>query len=87
VRGDVPVTKAEEAAQWMWGELQREGWLGQVIAAYHIHDHISEDLVYRNQNGNPAIHPAVLIHFTRLHQGKARWYKPPDSWWRLEGDK
>lgn len=78
------MTKAEEAAQWMWAELQQNGWLSQHDAVSEIAERFGEEMTYINNNGNPAIDKSILKHFKRLHGGKAQWYKSPDGYWRLD---
>ncbi len=78
------MTKVEEAAQWMWDELQAAHWLSQYEAVIEIGNRFGDDLTYINDRGNPAIDKRVLRRFRLLHQGKAQWYKPPDGYWQLE---
>lgn len=84
------MTKAEEAAQWMWDEIQREGTLWQSAAVIHIVNEIRGELTYANENGQICLHPSVLMHFKRLHRGKAKWQVGPfpyGGYWTLKRDK
>lgn len=77
------MTKAKEAAQWMWEELQRQKYLSRPEALNQIEKRFGEDLTYQNDNGNPAIDPAVLRHFRKLHGGRAEYMPGADDYWIL----
>jgi hypothetical protein len=79
------MTQAQDAARWMWDELQREGILSQPRAAAELASRFGNGMTYTNTKGGVSIAIAVLRNFRHLHGGKARWYPSPDNYWRLEG--
>lgn len=55
----------QEAAEWMFAELQRVRWLDQETVAWQFLK-LDKTLVHTNANGNPAIEKKVLDAFKKL---------------------
>lgn len=68
-----PNLTAAHAAAWMRDEVEREGYLHQGVAAYHVRDHFGERFTYSNENGNLAISRDVLRAFLRLTHRTVVW--------------
>jgi hypothetical protein len=70
-----------EAAEWMFGELQRVGWLDQETVAWEL---LKQDktLVYMNDNGNPAIDVKVLKAFNKLAPTSDYVWSRSERHWR-----
>ena len=73
----------QEAAKWMAEEVEEQGYLYQEYAVSQLPD----DLVYENENGNPAISRGVLRLFRNLTEETVYWDRWERAWyWRDEGD-
>lgn len=70
----------DEAAQWMFGELQNKKWLDQETVAWQLLK-LDKSLVYMNDNGNPAIDKKVLAAFNKLAPtGDYVWSRSERHW-------
>ena len=73
------------AARWMAETLIASGKLRQSYAASHIKENFHAELIYSNDNFNPAIESAVLDNFhgvLRTAGYKAIWING-GKWWTL----
>lgn len=77
------MTKVEEAAQWMWDELQAKRSLYQPKAVDEIARRFGKEFTPLNERGNPSIRRDIRDLFKKLHGGKAKWFGPPDNYWTL----
>lgn len=71
---------AEQAAQWMFEQIQQRKMLDQGSAAMQIRKHFGKDLVYTNQNGNWGISPDVLKRFRKLTGDDVIWERGSRMW-------
>lgn len=74
------------AAQWMLARLRAEGCLHQDEAVHEIMERFGEEYAYFNDNGNPAIVPAVLDAFRRMTGDDVVWTKRYRFWRRRDAD-
>lgn len=79
-------TTAADVARWMFGELERDGWLEQEVAVTEILDRFGEEFTYTNENGNLAIDRVVLKEFRKLTKDSAVWVRSDRAWRRREED-
>jgi hypothetical protein len=79
------MSTAQEIAEWMAAEVEREGLLIQKVAAFEIEKRFGAEFVYVNENGNRAINPEVLGAFEKLlPQEKAVWVRKARFWRKRE---
>jgi len=72
----------QEAAQWMFGELQRRKVLDQESAAWQL-TRKDKSLTYQNENGNLGISKPVLAAFNKLTKGDAVVWSRSERQWRF----
>jgi hypothetical protein len=72
----------EAIAQWMAGELERDGFLRQRYAAYEIIERFGAEFTYVNRNGNPAIDKEVLAAFREMTAESVIWIGGRVRGWR-----
>ncbi|MFT8690634.1 MULTISPECIES: DUF6953 family protein [Acetobacter] len=74
-----------EAAQWMFNELQRDGYLDQETAAWKL---LQQDktFVYTNANGNLGIDAKVLKAFNKLAPTSGYVWSRSERSWRRRGN-
>ncbi len=70
----------EDIADWMLDRVEEAGQLSQKNAAWHIADRYGHPFVYRNGNGNLAIHPAILKEFRDSDDGNVVWVASKRIW-------
>jgi hypothetical protein len=73
---------AASVADWMLGEVRRQGVLYQADAVFQIEANFGEAFVYDNDNGNRAISPDVLSAFREISDQSVVWNKR-ERFWRL----
>jgi len=71
-------------AEWMAAELHSRRELHQEDAAYHIQQHLGDEFVYINDNGNLAIDRTVLAEFRKLTAADTVWVRPERYWRKRE---
>ena len=79
---------ARDVAEYMVQALDTgNGELHQQDIVYDIERHFGPEFTYLNENGNPAIKPAVLKEFRKLTEGKVIWVRSERYWrWRTSED-
>ena len=81
------MTPAEIAA-WMRGCVESQGCLHQDEAVHEIMIRFGEEFAYFNDNGNPAIVPAVLTAFRDATEDDVVWTRRYRFWrWREADDE
>jgi hypothetical protein len=73
-----------EVAQWMFGEIERDGAMHQAYAADEIQRRFGPGFVKETEHGHLSVDPQVLREFRKLHQGRVAyrglmrvWYMKP----------
>jgi hypothetical protein len=79
-------TKAihQQAAQWMFDEINRTGSLKQEAAAHYINDNFGGDCIEKTEYGNPSISSKVRNSFKRLHRGSMKWDEDSKAWYKVK---
>jgi hypothetical protein len=70
-----------EIAQWMMQELTQRPTLYQSRVATHVY-RTNPELVYRNKNGNKALHKSVLEAFRSITSGDEIVWSRSSQMWR-----
>jgi len=69
-----------DAAEAMFAALKKHRSLRQTTAVIMLKRRFGEQLIYTNDNGNPAIHPDVLAAFRAVTQDQVVWSKARKTW-------
>mgnify|MGYP001363342668 CR=1 FL=1 len=69
-----------EIAQFMVDQIMAHGRVYQEHLVFDIAERFGEEYTFYNNNGNPAIKPAVLSQFRKLQAGRIEWDKADKSW-------
>jgi len=79
--------KYQEIANWLYGELKKQGYLYQEEAVDGIVEKFGEEFVYENENGNLAIDRKVLKRFREITGNSVVWVRSEKMWrFREKGD-
>jgi hypothetical protein len=79
---------AIDVAQWMLGQLQRDGCVYQEDVVDHALKLRSESLLRENSDGNLVVGRAILDSFRRITENTVVWVKPDRYWrWRVSEDE
>ena len=70
----------EQVAQWMWDELQKQGYLTEEWVIHEIQRRFGTGHTYYNNSGNLTIKESVRRKFRQLCLGKAQWYSRENTW-------
>ena len=76
---------AEDVAQWMLKKVMEDGPLYQISAVGDVGRKFGDELVYINDNGNPAISKDALKAFNKLSADTVVWSKG-GRYWRRRGE-
>ena len=77
----------KDLARWMLEQLGDRSWLHQQSLAFRMKRDFGEENVYRNKNGNWAIHKDILAEFRKLTEDMLVWSRSNQAWRkRREGD-
>ncbi len=77
-------TIQQEAAQWMFDEINQIGSLKQEAAAHYINNNFGSDCIEKTEFGNPSIGKKVRDAFKKLHRGGVRWEEESKTWYKIE---
>lgn len=72
--------EAKLVAEWMVNEINRTGEIFQRETTSQVEALFGSRFIYRNNNGNPAIHKDVLAAFRMLTKRSVVWNKSNFSW-------
>ena len=67
-------------AQWMWEQLQKDGYLEEEWAISQIQCLFSSEYLYRNNSGNVTIKGSVKRRFRQMYEDQAKWYPLKNEW-------
>ncbi|WP_407107280.1 DUF6953 family protein [Rhodococcus aetherivorans] len=73
-------TTKEDIACWMIKQFDDQRTISQYAMVTRIKKTFGPEWVYKNENGNPAIHKGVLAEFRKLHNGSIVWDKSYRQW-------
>ncbi len=76
---NLSATPGEVAAR-LWELLRADGILPYAGAVRDIRMRFGERFLLEDENGSPAVDPAVLAEFERLTQGRAAWDGDAQTW-------
>ena len=80
--------EAQEAAQWMLAQLERDGCIYQDDVVDRLVKARANGLLRENADGNLVVGRAVLDAFQKLTQTTVVWVKPDRYWrWRVKEDE
>jgi len=71
---------AEDVANWMLSELEKDQILYQETAVSDIQERFGNSFVYDNPNGNLAISKEVLAEFRELTNDQVVWVRGERCW-------
>jgi hypothetical protein len=71
---------AQEVAEWMLGEVTRNGELYQEAAVHYIVENFGHEFTYDNENGNLAIRRDVLAAFRKVTENSVVWDRENRLW-------
>lgn len=74
----------QQAAQWMFDEINQTGLLKQEAAAHYINDSFGGDCIEKSEFGNPSISKNVRDAFKRLHRGSVGWQEEDKAWYIIK---
>lgn len=79
---------AKRTAEWMLGEIQRDGCVYQDDVVDRLIKANADNLLRENADGNLAVGRAVLDAFMAISSGTVVWVKPDRYWrWRVAEDE
>lgn len=80
--------EANEVAQWMLVQIERDGCIYQDDVVDHLVKANREDLLRENADGNQVVGKEVLAAFRKLTEFSVVWVKPDRYWrWRVTEDE
>ncbi|MGR3905691.1 hypothetical protein Q3A80_01495 [Burkholderia sp. SR8] len=80
--------EAQDAAQWMLEQIQRDGCIYQDDVVDHLVKAKADALLRENADGNLVIGRLVLDAFQKLTPTTVVWVRPDRYWrWRVKEDE